>query len=193
MTSSAAAYQQAKLENVKKLKKQYTQSVKSLSRKIEESDLYDWNPTARSLLGIIARLQIQNEDAFYPPDAPDEFRDNRMGWCWMSQARLGLRLGKDEDRVYKIIKKFKEDKVIEERIWIDDNHRPHAEYQVNEKMVDAHQRPSQEKDVERPPRYKTKRGANRGSFSASNQPQRVRPEIAETDEDEFIQMDEELV
>ena len=190
---NSAAYQQAKLEKVKKIKKQYTQSVKSLSRKIEESDLYDWNPTARYLLGIIARLQITNEDAYYPEDAPDDFIETRMGWCWMSQARLGLRLGKDEGRAHKVIQQFKEDKVIEERVWIDDNNIPHAEYQVNEKMVDAHQRPSQDKDVKRPSRYKTKRGTNRGSFSSTNQPKRVRPEIAEMDEEDFIEMDEELV
>ena len=42
--------------------------------------------------------------------------------------------------------------------------------EIVEELFDAYQRPSQNKDVERPRRYKEKRKPNAGSFSTKNQP-----------------------
>lgn len=154
----------------KQIRKQLAKKDMSISIKIAESDLYDWNPSARYVLDTIARLQINDEESYYPEDAPDEFRNTRIGWCWMSQWRIALRVGKSEVQVQRDIQMFEEHGVIEIRSWEDSNHADHNEYRVNEKVVEAHQRPSQTKDVARPSRYKKKRGANKGSFSMTNQP-----------------------
>jgi Helix-turn-helix domain len=133
------------------------QQEKSLARKIAESSLYDWNPTARFLLTQLAVLAM-DEDSSYPEDAPDEYHADKNGWCWMSQAKLALRIGRSESQVQRIIAdKFRPDGVILYRDWRDSNNTLHAEYKVVEKVVDAYQRPSQNADVKRPSRYGTSR------------------------------------
>jgi hypothetical protein len=169
-------------EQLARMRKKYAQKEKSLSIKIQESDLYDWNPTARFLLDVIARLQVTNEDAYFPEDCPDDYKDDRLGWCWMSQYELGLRIGRSESQVHRYIIQFENDEVIEVRRWKDSNNADHDMYRVNEKMVEAHQRPSQDRGVERPSRYKKPR-PKKGWFSTTNQPRRVRDEIAEMDEE----------
>lgn len=145
--------------------------TKSLGRKITDSSLYDWNATARFLLSQIAVLRM-DEDSNYPDDAPPEFKEDKVDWCWMAQYKLALKIGKSESQVQRLITRFRKDGVIFYRDWIDDNSVVHAEYKINEKVLDAYQRPSQSRDVDRPPRYKVKRKANRGSFSTQNQPGR---------------------
>jgi hypothetical protein len=171
------------LETAARLRKQHAKKDLSISIKIQESDLYDWYPTARYLLIVIEGLQVRNEDAYFPEDCPEEYYNDRVGWCWMSQAKLALRVGISEPQVCRWIKRFKNDGVIKVRTWQDDNNADHDLYQIVESVVEANQRPSQKWDVERPSRYKKKRGANKGSFSASNQPRRVSDEIAEMDEE----------
>lgn len=180
MSSSATAKQQL-IEAMKA--KAAAGKEKSLIRKIAESDLYDWNTTARALLTQIALLRM-DEDSNYPEDAPDEFREDKVDWCWMSQHGLGLRIGASESTVHRLIQRFKpeQDGVIFYREWIDSNGCPHAEYKINEEVLDAHQRPSQKRGVVRPPRYKEKRGANNGSFSYANQPWKIRGIREEDDE-----------
>jgi hypothetical protein len=145
---------------------------KGLARKIAESGLYDWNSTARFLLTQVAVLSMSDEDDNYPEDAPDDFKEDKIGWCWMSQFKLSLRVGKSESQVHRLLDRFNKDGVIKLRQWRDDHGTLHDEYQVVESVVDAYQRPSQNRGVERPPRYGKKRHANAGSFSAKNQPGR---------------------
>lgn len=151
-------------------KQSQQKKANNLFIKIQESGLYDWNPTARALLVTISLLQMKDENAYYPEDAPLDHYNNRIGWCWMSQYRLALRVGCDERTVRRYIARFRKDGVIRVRTWTDDNKTPHAEYQIVEAVIEDNQRPSQRREVTRPPRYKKKRGANLGSFTAKNQP-----------------------
>src|SRR5271154_6291158 len=80
-----------------------SQEEHSLARKITDSNLYDWNATARFLLTQIAVLAMPNEDASYPDDAPDRCKNDKTGWCWMSQKRLALKIGKSLSTVEKLI------------------------------------------------------------------------------------------
>lgn len=148
-------------------------SSRSVSRKVCESELYDRVPAARFLLNQIAVMAMSDEKDNYPEDAPLEYQEDKIGWCWLAQYRLGLRVGLSESQAHRWIQQFREDGVILYRDWYDDHGVHHAEYKVVESVVDAHQRPSQDKDVVRPKRYKTKRGANATSFSAKVQPKRV--------------------
>jgi hypothetical protein len=161
--SSSAAYAAEKAERIKELKKAAGIEEHSLARKITDSDLYDWNATARFLLTQIAVLAMK-EDSDYPDDAPQKFKDDKVGWCWMSQKKLALKIGKSLSTVEKLIARFIEDGVIIPRMWHDENKTPHGEYRIVEKMLDAHQRPSQRYDQERPKRYSESRKG-----SAANQ------------------------
>jgi hypothetical protein len=168
---SNTAYDAAKKEKLKAIKKAAGIEDRSLARKIAESSLYDWNSTARFLLTQLAVLAM-DEDDNYPEDAPDDFQADKEGWCWMSQFKLALRVGRSESQVQKLLDKFKEDGVILRREWRDDYGTLHSEYKIVESVLDGFQRPSQKRGVERPPRYKKKRHANKGSFSFDNQPGR---------------------
>ena len=146
---------------------------KGLTRKIAESSLYDWKPTARALLREIAILRM-DEDSNYPNDAPEEYKADKKDWCWMSQFQLGLRIGCDESTVYRWIKQFRKDGVILYRDWHDDNHTHHAEYKIVEKVLDAFQRPSQKPGVQRVKRYKerpknTQKRTASGKFANAKQ------------------------
>jgi hypothetical protein len=154
-------------DNVKEMMKAKVAAgeKKSLGRKIVESSLYDWNPTARSLLSQIAVMRM-DEDSNYPEDAPEKCKADKKDWCWMSQHSLGLRIGSSESTVHRLIKRFRKDGTIFYREWFDDHGTPHAEYKINEKVFDANQRPSQSRGVERPKRsdrdYKAYN--NKGAF-----------------------------
>lgn len=147
-------------------------SSRSVARKVCESELYDLKPTGQFLLNQIAVMAMNDEDDNYPEGAPDEYQADKIGWCWLSQFTLGLRVGISEGQVCKWIKRFREDGVIYYRDWRDEWGTLHAEYKVVESVVDAHQRNSQKRDAKRPTRYKTKRHANATSFSTKNQPKR---------------------
>jgi hypothetical protein len=162
-------------EKLNALKKAAGIEDRSLARKIAESSLYDWKPPARFLLTQIAVLAMADEDANYPVDAPDHFKADKIGWCWMSQFRLSLRVGNSESQVHRLIKKFKEDGVILVRTWKDDHGTPHDEYQVVESVVDAFQRPNQNRGVERPKHSKRNYKAynNKGSFKKGHDKRRA--------------------
>ena len=146
MTDAAAAKTQEKPVVVEK----------GLHRKIVESSLYDWHPAARFLLSEIAVLRMDEDDK-YPDDAPKAFKADKVDWCWMSQARLGRRVGLSESQVQRLITQFRKDGAILYRDWHDNNKTHHAEYKIAEKVFDAFQRPSQTSDEGRPPRYKKSR------------------------------------
>ncbi len=176
--SSSAAYAAEKAERIKELKKATGIEEKSLARKIAESSLYDWNASARFLLTQIAVLSM-DEDSTYPDDAPEAFKADKEGWCWMSQGKLAIRIGKSLSTVHKLIAQFKKDGVILHREWRDENKTLHGEYKIVEAVIDANQRPSQRADVERPPRYaKSRKG------TASSQPRSVKGQFIEMVEDD---------
>jgi len=169
--STGTAYAAQKAAKHKEIKKAAGIEDRSLARKVVESELYDQKPTARFLLNQIA-VMAMDDDSNYPEDAPEEYQQDKVGWCWLAQYKLGLRVGISESQAHRWIKRFKKDGVILYRDWYDEHGVHHAEYKVVESVVDAHQRPSQDREVERPSRYKTKRGATAGSFSATNQPKK---------------------
>ncbi len=142
----------------------------SIYIKIVESDLYDWNPGRRMTLLTIALFRVSNEESYTPADSP--FAKDYLGWCWAAQWRLALRVGKSEEQIQRDIHQMEVDGVLKVREWDDDLGKRHNEYFVNEGVIQKHKRPEQTADVERPSRYKTKRGANKGSFSKSNQPRK---------------------
>jgi len=75
-----------------------------------------------------------------------------------------------EDYVQQLVTGFEAEGVLLIERWEDENGTHHDMYQIVEAVVRNRQRPSQNKDVERPSRYKEKRKANKGSFSRANQP-----------------------
>jgi hypothetical protein len=173
--SNAAAYPAEKAERIKALKKAAGMEDRSLARKITESELYDWNSSARFLLTQIAVMSMPDEDANYPEDAPPEFRQNKTGWCWLAQHKFALRIGKSESQVQRLITRFRKDGVILYRDWRDDNMTLHSEYKIVESVVDAHQRPSQSKDVTRPKRTTRdyKNYDNKGGFKKGHDKRRA--------------------
>jgi hypothetical protein len=179
---SNTAYDAAKKEKLKALKKAVAKKSKSLSIRIQESDLYDWDSTARMTLLVIALGQRVNEDAWVQEDCPWS-GEEMLGWCDMAQWRIALRVGKSENRIQKVITQLEKDGVLIIERWTDSNMADHDRYQIVEAVVDEHQRPEQKRGVERPSRYKVKRGTNKGSFSTANQPGKNR-EVREMDEDE---------
>jgi hypothetical protein len=122
-----------------------------------------------------------DEDSSYPEDAPDEFKADKEGWCWMSQEKLALKVGRSESQVQRLATQFENDGVILKRKWRDSNMTRHTEYKVLEEVVDAYQRP---KNGSRPPRYSKKRTANAGSFSTDNQPKKNAQKRAVMEEDD---------
>jgi hypothetical protein len=156
-------------------------SERPISRLIAESSVYDFKPTARALLMQIAMMRMA-EESKYPADAPDDFKADKDGWCWLSQFKLGLRVGISESQVNRLIQQFKEDGAIFYRDWHDKNGTHHAEYKINEKVFQAHQRPSQDRDVVRPTRYSKPR-PKKGWFSAENQPKKKLTAVEEMDEE----------
>ena len=191
MSSSTAAYLKEKRQRATELLEKAGIPVKSgeksLARKITDSSLYDGHPAARFLLVQLAILAM-SEDSEYPEDAPDKFKADKEGWCWMSQIGLSLKIGTDSDgrTVRNWIARFVEDGVVIPRDWYDDNGTHHAEYKVLEEVVDAFQRPAKKADAlaARPKRYRQPRTANRGSFSTANQPSRTAQRRAIMEEDD---------
>src|SRR5450755_2390510 len=113
-SSTAAAQEKLKADMIAK-----ASEALPLGRKIVESSLYDWNPTARFLLREIAVMRM-DEDSNYPDDAPEKFKADKVDWCWLSQFGLGLRIGVSESTVHRLIQTFREDGVIFYRDWWDD-------------------------------------------------------------------------
>jgi hypothetical protein len=162
-----------------KLIKQF--GKKSLPIRIMESDLFDWNPSKRLTLLVIALGTRSNDEAWVQEDCPWSAED-MVGWCDMSQWRISLRVGKSESQVHRDIIDFEKQGIIKVERWVDSNHANHDRYQINEAVIDEHQRPEQKPTVERPSRYKVKRHGNKGSFTARNQPRTLSAAVAGMDE-----------
>jgi len=163
---------ETKQEQLARLKKSVAKKENSLVIQIMESDWYDFNPSRRFLLLIIALGQRTNPDAYLPDDMPDYMKEDKcLGWCDSSQWRLAIRRGNSESQVHKDIKQFRKDGVVQARGWTDENEAEHLMYRIVPEVIAAHKRPSQKKGVARPPRYKDK-APTRGSFTSKNQPKK---------------------
>jgi hypothetical protein len=166
--------QETKKEKIARLKKQAglskAKAEGSLIIQIQNSELYDWNPTKRMTLLVLAFGHRTNENAFVPDDMPDYLKNDMIGWCDMAQWRLAQRVGITEDHMNTVLGELEADKAIFVRSWTDSNNAEHNQYMVNESVIRLTQRPEHKRDSKRPPRYKKKRGANKGSFSSTNQP-----------------------
>lgn len=166
--------------------KRLRKKEKSLLLLIQESDLWDWNPTKRLLLLVIA-LGIRKEKEDYSatwiqPDCPLT-AEEAVGWCDMSQWRLAGRVGITEDYTSELLNEFEAEGVLQIQRWVDSNGTKHNMYRIVEAVVREHQRPEQKRGMQRPPRYKVKRKANGTSFSHANQPGKNR-EVMEMDDEE---------
>jgi hypothetical protein len=177
---AVAPAQETSREKAMRIRKARAKKENSLPLKIQESDLYDWDSTARFLLVVIAFGQRTSETAWTPDDSPYT-KEDYLGWCDMAQWRLAQRIGKSVSQVQRLIRRFEDDGVLLVRRWEDDNHTSHNMYQVIEKVVDARQRPSHKPDTPRGKRYKKER-PTKGWFSSTNQPGRNR-EVLEMDEE----------
>jgi hypothetical protein len=160
------------LEKVKAILKARDKAASSSVIQVWQSDLYDFR-NSRITLVTITFLQMNDENSTYPEDAPKEFRDDRVGWCWASQKFIAERAGKSESQAHRDIKQFVEDGVVKTRSWTDSNKTEHLEYHVDEDVVAAHQRV---KDAPRPARGRRdyKDYDNKGAFTSSNQPRNKR-------------------
>jgi len=79
-------------EQAAKLKKKF--GKKSLSIRIQESDLYEYNPAANMLLMVIClgqrRVKRKLRRHWVQEDCP-KTAEELVGWCDMAQWRLALR------------------------------------------------------------------------------------------------------
>jgi hypothetical protein len=177
---------ETKQEKLARLKKAYAKKNMSLPILIQESDLWDWNPTRRMLLLVIAlgtrREKEDYSDTFIQKDCPLS-AEEAVGYCDMAQWRLAGRVGITEDYTSELLNEFEAEGVLHIERWEDENGTRHNMYKINEAVVREHQRPEQKRGMERPPRYKVKRKANNTSFSHANQPGKNR-EVREMDDEE---------
>jgi len=182
MSDNDTPKQETPKQKAARLKKELGLDGKlSLPIRILESELFDWDTTARMTLLVIAMGQRTNEDSYTPEDLPDDMKEDLLGWCYFAQWRIAQRVGKTEDHIQEVIAKLEKKGVIKIETWHDSNLTPHNRYKVVEDMIDAHQRPSHRKDTPRPKRYAEKRKANAGSFSTENQPKREKKYAAAFD------------
>jgi hypothetical protein len=156
--------------------------------RISESDLYDWDITARAILHEIAYMRVQvaptieeepkNLKALRATPSRSPFTDYE-NWCWASQETLAERVGTTRFTVSKKIKKMLKDKVLFKRQWTETISEggytvEHFEYKVNEDEVDAHQRTGERKPKGRKPGTKAFASVQHGrSTDAAKTPSEV--------------------
>lgn len=152
-------------EKLDKIKATQNMVAYSAYIQVAQSALYDFAPVRCAVLKEIAFMQMTSEDSKYMEDAPPEYKENRIGWCWASQETLALRCRCSEKYVQESVKVFEDDGVIITRSWIDSNNHEHLEYHVKEDIVQAHQREKGAKPMRKTNRvYKP----NRGSFKRND-------------------------
>ena len=162
--------QETAKEKAKRLLKERGLEKKSLPIRVMESELFDWNSTARMILLVIALGYRTNEDAYTPADMPDEMKADLLGWCYFAQWRIAQRVGKTEKHIQRVISAMEKMSIIIIEEWTDSNNAKHNRYKIVEDMIDTNQRPSHRRDTKRPRRSGVKRSANKGSFTSENQP-----------------------
>src|ERR1700692_3543254 len=104
--------QETSKEKAKRLLKEMGMEKKSLPIRIMESELFDWNPTARMTLLVIALGVRTNAEAYTPEDLPDEMKETLLGWCYFSQWRIALRVGRTEDHIQGLISDFEKKGIL---------------------------------------------------------------------------------
>src|SRR5271168_1526713 len=91
-------------EKLKELKRKH--GKKSLQIRLQDSDLYDYNPAASMLLMVICLGQRKNGDAWIQKDCPRS-AEEMLGWCDMAQWRLALRSKMSESQVHRTSRSLK--------------------------------------------------------------------------------------
>jgi hypothetical protein len=155
---------------------------KHLLLAIQEMEKYDWNPSMRLLLLIIAMGQRVDPKAWIQEDCP-RTAEEMVGWCDFAQWRLAQRVGVTEKHIQKMLQRLKGDGFLHIKVWKDSNNAMHGMYQIIEASVMAAQRPTNKANTKRGPRYSEKREGNKGSFSKINQPGRSAKQQAIMEED----------
>jgi DNA mismatch repair ATPase MutS len=170
--------QETPKQKAKRLMKERGLVKHSLPIRIMESELFDFDPTARMTMLIIALGQRKEKedysDTWIQEDCPWT-AEEMVGWCDFSQWRLSQRVGTTEHNLQRVIEKLEAKGVILIETWLDSNNARHNRYKIVEDKIDANQRPEHTKDVKRPGRYK-KKASSRGRFTSENQPNRVNAE-----------------
>lgn len=143
----------------------------SLCIRIGTSLFYEYKPTFKALLNMIAYMTVQGDSSRAKPKQESRKKVDYDGWCWASEKTLAMRIGCSERTVQRAIAKMKKNGIVEVRQWRDSWGRPHNEYKINEQVIDSNQR-----DFETP-RSKCewqKRKPNKGTFSTQHQPKAIR-------------------
>jgi hypothetical protein len=145
--------------------------------RVSESDLYDWDVTARSILCQLAYMGVQgNGDpdkkikALRATPAKSPFKDYN-GWVWGSQDYLAERVGTTQETVSRKLARMAEDNVVFVRSYAtvraEDGYKiTHHEYKINEEMVDAHKRTGERKPKGRKPGTKAFKSADKSAVMA---------------------------
>jgi hypothetical protein len=157
--------------------KKFTKKEKSLPILIMESELCEWDVTARMTLLVLALGARSKPDAWLQPDCPWT-GEEMLGWCDMAQWRLAQRVGTTEDNMQRVLTKLEKKGYIEIETWQDSNKAKHNRYRIVVEMVKDNQRPSHKRDTKRPSRYSEK-APSRGRFTSENQPRSKRKSAAQ--------------
>jgi hypothetical protein len=170
--------QETSKQKAKRLAKERGLVKHSLQIRIMESELFDYDPTARMTMLVISLGQRKEKedysDTWIQEDCPWT-AEEMVGWCDFSQWRLSQRVGTTEHNLQRVIEKLEAKGVIIIETWLDSNQARHNRYKIVEDKIDANQRPEHTKDVKRPARYR-KKASSRGRFTSENQPNRVNAE-----------------
>ena len=173
----------------------FTKKEKTLPILIMESELCEWDSTARFTLVVLALGARSRPDGWLQPDCPWT-GEEMLGWCDMAQWRLAQRVGTTEDNMQRVLSKLEKKGYIEIEAWEDSTHARHNRYRVIVEVVKDKQRPDHKRDTKRPPRYAEK-APSRGRFTSDNQPKKrlaaatmeemawAAPVLATGDEDEL--------
>lgn len=157
---------------VERKRKARNREVFSEFIRIGESDLYDWEPTRRAVLMMIAFMQCNDEGAAAKVSEHSPFKGNYTGWCFASQKRLAFRIGCSERWVRDCIRRFQKDGVLKVRQRVDHMGYKHDEYSVDSEVVTAHQRGKAEEYLQQDRAHAPRKGgnktANKGSFKKGN-------------------------
>ena len=165
--------QETSKEKAKRLMKEKGLVQKSLSVRIQECELFDWDTTARATLLVIGLGQRAPKDDYSTTWVQEDCpwtAEEMVGYCDFAEWRIAQRVGKTERQIGRVIKKLEKRGVIHVDRWVDSNGASHNRYKVVEAVINDNQRPEHKRHAERPKRNTGERKGNKGSFSTVNQP-----------------------
>ena len=145
--------QETPKQKAKRLLRERGLEKMSLPIRIQESELFDFDPTARMTMLVIALGQRKEKedysDTWIQEDCPWT-AEEMVGWCDFSQWRLSQRVGTTEHNLQRVIEKLEAKDVILIETWLDSNNARHNRYKIVEDKIDANQRPERKMQSDRP-------------------------------------------